>query len=216
MSSPNTQTMIEEAFEKARIAGLPPVVFEQMTAYADLLMRWNTRLNLTALRTPSEIIRRHLVECAVLAQRLPSNVVTLMDYGSGAGLPGMVVAICRPEIKVTLAEAHGKKATFLREVMRSLSLEYEVYEGRVETMPLDRTFHAVSMRAVEKMELAIPIAFRHVERYLVLLTTDTLAKAYRGQFAEMDWKEDFHFPESDHMVLAMAVPRGTRRFENAP
>ncbi len=126
--------------------------------YLDLLLRWNLRLNLTAVREPEQIIQRHFVECAFAAQHLPPDIATLLDYGSGAGLPGIPIAICRPEIRVTLAEAQGKKAAFLREALRVLNLKGEVYDGRVETMPEQLRFDAVSMRAVEKMELAIPVA----------------------------------------------------------
>ena len=69
-------------------------------------------MNLTAVREPEAIIRRHFVECAFAAQHLPTDITTLLDYGSGAGLPGIPIAICRPEIRVTLAEAQGKKAPF--------------------------------------------------------------------------------------------------------
>ncbi len=144
------------------ISELPTSCYDQFSAYLELLLRWNARLSLTSIREPDQIIRRHFAECAFAAQHLPADIESLLDYGSGAGLPGIPFAICRPEIRVTLAEAQGKKASFLREVVRSVGTRTEVYDGRVETMPQGRLFHAVSMRAVEKMELAIPIAFRMV------------------------------------------------------
>ena len=102
---------------------------------------------------------------------------------------------------MTLAEAQGKKASFLREVVRTVGTKTEVYDGRVETMPRGRAFHAVSMRAVEKMELAIPIALRFTERYLVLLTTERSAPAYREMTPDLQWVDPVPLPNADQMIL---------------
>ncbi len=198
---------IEDAFSKAGIRGMPSERYEQFAAYLGLLLRWNVRLNLTAIREPAQIIRRHFVECAFAAQRLPSDIESLLDYGSGAGLPGIPFAICRPEIRVTLAEAQGKKASFLREVVRIVGTVSEVYDGRVETMPQGRRFHAVSMRAVEKMQLAMPVALGRAERYLVLLTTERTAPAYRDITPELDWMDSIPLPNAEQMILAMGRRR---------
>ena len=198
-----TAGQIEKAFVEAGIAALPPGAYGQFYAYLELLLRWNRRLNLTAVREPEEIIRRHLVECTFAAQHLPRDIASLLDYGSGAGLPGIPIAICRPEIRVTLAEAQGKKAAFLREALRVLGLNGEVYDGRVETMPEELRFDAVSMRAVEKMELAIPIAVRRVKRYLILLTTERSAPTYRELTPELEWLEPIPLPNTEQMILAI-------------
>jgi 16S rRNA (guanine527-N7)-methyltransferase len=115
---------IEKAFAQAGIADLPVGAHDKFRAYLELLLRWNQRLSLTSVRDPDQIIQRHFVECAFVAVQLPQDIADLLDYGSGAGLPGIPIAICRPEIRVTLAEAHGKKASFLREALRVLSLEF--------------------------------------------------------------------------------------------
>ena len=207
-SSGGTAQEIEEAFAEAAIKGLPATCYDQFSAYLALLMRWNARLNLTAIREPAQVIRRHFVECAFAAQHLPKDIESLLDYGSGAGLPGIPFAICRPEIRVTLAEAQGKKASFLREVVRTVGTGTDVYDGRVETMPKGRAFHAVSMRAVEKMELAIPIALRVAKRYLVLLTTERSAPAYERLAHELQWMEPVRLPNSDQMILAIGQRAG--------
>jgi 16S rRNA (guanine527-N7)-methyltransferase len=206
-----TASDIEQTFKRAGITVFNQVSYDRMAAYAELLERWNARLNLTALRSSEEILRRHLLECAFAANKLPEDIDTLMDYGSGAGFPGMIIAICRPEIAVTLAEAQGRKASFLREVVRTLGIPAEVYEGRVEQMPEQQQFHAVTMRAVEKTEQAIPMALRHLQRYLVLLTTINLVDLYRVSFTELLWHPDIPIPTFEQSVLAIAVPRGTIR-----
>jgi len=199
---------IQEAFAEAGITGLPGSCYDQFSDYLELLLRWNARLSLTAIREPGQIIRRHFAECAFAAQHLPVDIESLLDYGSGAGLPGIPFAICRPETCVTLAEAQGKKASFLREVVRTIGTETEVYDGRVEKMAQGRPFHAVSMRAVEKMELAIPIALRMVERYLVLLTTERSAREYGKLAPELRWLDPVRLPNSDQMILAIGGRRG--------
>jgi 16S rRNA (guanine527-N7)-methyltransferase len=198
---------IEDAFAEAGIGGMPSGCYERFSAYLDLLLRWNARLSLTAIREPAQIIRRHFVECAFAAQHLPADIESLLDYGSGAGLPGIPFAISRPQIRVTLAEAQGKKASFLREVVRTVGTESEVYDRRVETMPKGRLFHAVSMRAVEKMELSLPIALGRTERYLVLLTTERTAPVYRELAPELEWMDSIPLPNADQMILAMGKRR---------
>ncbi len=194
---------IEKAFAEAGIAGMPASAYEQFQAYLELLLRWNQRLSLTAVRDPEQIIRRHFVESAFAAQHLPQGVANLLDYGSGAGLPGIPIAICRPEIRVTLAEAQGKKVSFLREALRVLSLDGEVYDGRVETMPQQLRFDAVSMRAVEKMTLAIPIAVQRVGKYLVLLTTGQSAPSFREFTPELTWLEPIPVPSTEQMIVSI-------------
>ena len=195
-----TGAQIEQAFTQAGVVGLPVGAYDQFRAYLELLLRWNQRLSLTAVREPDQIIQRHFVECAFVAQRLPRDIADLLDYGSGAGLPGIPIAICRPEIRVTLAEAHGKKASFLREAFRVLNLGCEVHDGRVETMPECR-FDAVTMRAVEKMDLAVPLALQRVKRYLVLLTTERSDLARGTAVPGLEWLEPISIPNTKQMVL---------------
>ena len=91
-------------------------------------------LNLSAIRDEEGIISRHLVESIVVSSELPQGIKTLLDFGSGAGLPGIPIAICRPEIAVTLAESQGKKAAFLQEAVRVLGIGAKVHAGRAEAL----------------------------------------------------------------------------------
>jgi 16S rRNA (guanine527-N7)-methyltransferase len=195
-----TADQIEKAFAQAGVLDLPAGSYDKFRIYLELLIRWNQRLSLTAVREPDQIIQRHFVECAFVAQRLPRDIADLLDYGSGAGLPGIPIAICRPEISVTLAEAQGKKAAFLREALRVLELKAEVYDGRVEAMP-ERKFDAVTMRAVEKMDLAIPLALQRVKRYLVLLTSERSGLARGTALPGLEWLEPVSIPNTEQMVL---------------
>lgn len=146
---------------------------DQLSAYLDLLVKWNARTNLTAIRTPEEMVRRHFGESLFAASLVPRGTSTLLDLGSGGGFPGVPLQILRPEIAVTLAESQGKKATFLREVVRSLGLRATVWADRAEK--LEKKFDVVAMRAVDKMEGMIPVAVRATRPggILMLLTTKT-------------------------------------------
>jgi 16S rRNA (guanine527-N7)-methyltransferase len=134
-----------------------------LETYFQLLLRWNARINLTAIRTPDAIIQRHFGESLFLARHVPRGTSTLLDHGSGAGFPGLPIALARPDIAVTLAESHARKATFLREVVRALGLaNVTVHGGRTESLPSARSFAAVTLRAVDNPDLALQAAAARV------------------------------------------------------
>jgi 16S rRNA (guanine527-N7)-methyltransferase len=132
----------------------PAPLLCQLSLYLDLLLKWNARTNLTAIRDPEEIVRRHFGESLFTATQLPP-AQTLLDYGSGAGFPGLPTQLLLPNLQVTLAESQNKKATFLREAVRTLGLNTEIWAGRAETMPATRTFDIVTLRAVDNMAAAL-------------------------------------------------------------
>lgn len=134
----------------------------QLDVFLALLMQWNARINLTAVRNAESIVRRHFAESLFAAGHVPAGTATLLDFGSGAGFPGIPIGIARPEVAVTLAESQGKKAAFLREAVRTLGLRAEVWAGRVEEMPKERVFDAVTLRAVDKMPQACRFAVPRV------------------------------------------------------
>ncbi len=151
------------------LSEVPASVLPQLSTYLDLLMRWNARTNLTSIRDPEEIVRRHFGEGLFAAGHLDPDSTTLLDFGSGAGFPGLPIALLRPDIQVTLAESQNKKATFLREVVRTLSLPTEVWPNRVEAMPRARQFHTVTLRAVDNMAAALAAAAPRATHQLILL-----------------------------------------------
>jgi 16S rRNA (guanine527-N7)-methyltransferase len=169
-------TLSESAIAGLLIPYLPEIpanLLSHLSTYLDLLLKWNARTNLTAIRYPEEIVRRHFGESLFAARHLDSGVRTLLDFGSGAGFPGLPIALLRSEIAVTLAESQNKKATFLREAVRTLALATEVWSGRVEAMPANRRFDVVTVRAVDDMETALPGAIARISPggQLVVLTT---------------------------------------------
>ena len=145
---------------------LSATLVSQLQSYLDLLLRWNSRINLTAVRDPEQIVTRHFGESLFAARVLrdagafPStstHLPTLADVGSGAGFPGLLIKLAAPEVNLTLIESHNKKATFLREVIRTLAIpKAEVYCGRAEAW--EHTADIVTLRAVEKFEAVLPTA----------------------------------------------------------
>src|SRR5271154_1067491 len=95
---------------------------KQIQQYIDILLRWNEKVNLTAIRDPLEILYRHFCESMFGAMMIPVENCRLADVGSGGGFPGLPLKIIRPEIDVCLIESSAKKATFLAEVIRELGL----------------------------------------------------------------------------------------------
>jgi 16S rRNA (guanine527-N7)-methyltransferase len=158
--------------------GVAPQLAAQLVDYLELLLKWNARTNLTAIRDPDEIVRRHFGESLFLGAHL-RDCSTLLDFGSGAGFPGVPVQLLRPEIAVTLAESQGKKAAFLREVVRHFGLQTEVWASRVEAMPSERRFDAVALRAVDKMDSAVREAAARASGCMLILGTS------RASFADV-------------------------------
>lgn len=123
---------------------LPDGAMEKLLAYLALLVKWNGAYNLTAIRDPEQMAIKHLLDSLGIAPYVQGK--TLIDVGTGAGLPGMVLAIVKPELQVTLLDSNGKKVRFLRQVIADLQIKNaEAVQSRVEEF--DRTFDLVSSRA---------------------------------------------------------------------
>lgn len=179
---------------------------DRLAAYLSLLLKWNARTNLTAIREPREIVLRHFADSLFCAHQLAPDARTLLDFGSGAGFPGIPIALARPEIHVTLAESQNRKAAFLREAVRSLALNAEIWSQRVESMPQDRLFDAVTLRAVDRMESACRAAALRVVPggQLLIFTTLPLADAIRTTIPAVSWQPAIPLPHSDQGLLLLA------------
>ena len=189
---------------KANLDTLHGEQYKQFSILLSLIIRWNARTNLTAIRNEEGILERHFVESIACAQALPAGTKSLLDFGSGAGFPGIPIAICHPEIAVTLAESQGKKAAFLREAVRSIALMAKVHTARAET--LKSQFDCVTLRAVDKMERAARSASRLVSPggWLALMTTDHDRPAIVASIGnEFVWSPPLSLPGADYRVLSL-------------
>jgi len=133
------------AREFAPYALLTEQQLDLLEAHFDLLTKWNAKLNLTRIQSVEEAVWLHYCECLFLATRLPEGALRIVDVGSGAGFPGIPIAIMRPECEVTLLESHKRKAVFLSEARRSLP-NVKVSSQRAKTVQTQ--FDWVVSRAV--------------------------------------------------------------------
>jgi 16S rRNA (guanine527-N7)-methyltransferase len=161
---------------------LTPGDVNHISIYIDILLRWNARVNLTAIRDPEEIVTRHFAESFFAARHLfpertvrvphfrpvlpevgisppPATSATrLADVGSGAGFPGIPIKLWCSGLRLTLIESNQKKSVFLREVARKLTLtDIDIQNARAETLP-PASFDVVTLRAVERFETVLPTA----------------------------------------------------------
>lgn len=176
----------------------------QFQLYLDLLLKWNAKINMTAVRQAEEIVQRHFGESLFAADQLQlDGASTLIDFGSGAGFPGLPIKIIAPHLHVTLIESQQKKATFLREVIRTLDLKnIVVHAGRAEESSLKSEI--VTMRAVEKFEAALTIAASLVEARgrLALLIGSAQVDVARQVLPHFQWQNPIPIPRSrERLVL---------------
>lgn len=183
---------------------LDPHLSQQFAALLSLFIRWNARINLSAIRDVDSILSRHFVESIACARALPAGISSLLDFGSGAGFPGIPIALCRPEIAVTLAESQGKKAALLREAVRALKIAATVHSSRAED--IHAVFDCVTLRAVDKMDRAVQAA-AHLVRpggWLALMTTAAALPALKASAGpQFSWTEASLFPSNDDRILAL-------------
>lgn len=153
----------------------------RLDEYAALLLKWNAKINLIGPATEAHICKRHLEDSAQLVSLIPKTAETLVDLGSGAGLPGMVIAIHRPELSVTLVERDQRKAAFLTEVKSRLSIENVTIVNADITM-LSNSYDVVTARALAS--LAELLAFAKP-----LLKPESLGLFLKGVGAEKEIEE---------------------------
>lgn len=128
-----------------------------LLAYLGLLDRWNRTYNLTAIRDPREMVSKHLLDSLAMHAHL-DGVAHLGDLGTGPGLPGIPLAIVRPQLQVALVESNGKKARFMREALRQLSLgNARVVESRIEAVDAPGAFDAITARALATLPAIIDL-----------------------------------------------------------
>jgi 16S rRNA G527 N7-methylase RsmG len=155
-----------------------------LSEHFEVLQRWNRRMNLTSIRDPLEVIERHYCESVFLGMHLPEAEITVVDVGSGAGFPGIGVAVMRPLAQVTLVESNQKKVAFLKESTRKVA-NIRVLGRRAEDV--QERFDWLISRAVAWEDL--PMLGDHV----ALLASEP--------GPEFPWRESVRLPWGDRRVL---------------
>jgi len=219
---------------------LPESQLDQISTYIDLLLRWNARINLTAIRHPEEIVTRHFGESFFLARHLfpesverapsPANVdstqitdpspfsipemrphpTRVLDIGSGAGFPALPLKLWAPRIHLTLVESNHKKAAFLREVARALTLtNINVIAGRAEVLAARPDFppaDIVTLRAVEHFDTILPQAVTFLAPNATLALLIGAAQIpHLTTLTRLKWCPPIPVPQSRTRVLSIGV-----------
>jgi 16S rRNA (guanine527-N7)-methyltransferase len=192
---------------------------QNISTYIDILQRWNARVNLTAIRDPDEIVTRHFGESLFAARHLfPKHsahaasaalkAVQVADVGSGAGFPGIPIKLWAPETSLTLIESNHKKATFLREVTRALTLtNINIQNSRVESLS-GKKFNVVTLRAVEHFESTLPIAASLLNRNgrLAILIGSSQLPTAQTIVSSIHWRKPVAIPGSNARILLVGDP----------
>jgi 16S rRNA (guanine(527)-N(7))-methyltransferase RsmG len=132
-----------------------------LSKYYELVLKWNKRLHLTTLTQPQEFFERHILESAFAESLILFSVNQVWDLGSGLGVPGIVIAILRPDLNVRLVEVGHNKALFLEEAAAHLNLKnVKVIESRFEAIEGVPEKSCLTVRAIDKMEKMIPEILR--------------------------------------------------------
>ena len=155
-AAPNLDALRPELESGLRALGLDVAIATPLLAYLALLARWNATYNLTAIRDPREMVGKHLLDSLAMhpfVDGIANAGGRLADLGTGAGLPGIPLAIAKPGLRVSLVESNGKKVRFLREAIRKLGLSnVEAVESRIEAFDAPGRFDAITARALATLD----------------------------------------------------------------
>ena len=126
-----------------------PENIDKLLIYKDLLLKWNKSINLTSIKN-KEIVTHHFLDCLAVIPFIKSS--SLLDVGTGAGLPGIVIAIIKPDIKISLIDKVGKKIAFIKRVLAELDIKnVQTHHSRVELMTSEEKYDGIISRAFSNM-----------------------------------------------------------------
>jgi 16S rRNA (guanine(527)-N(7))-methyltransferase RsmG len=165
---------------------------DALEAHYELLTQWNSRLNLTRIESLEDAVRLHYCESLFVGTRLPDGELHIVDVGSGAGFPGIPVAILRPECRVTLVESHQRKGVFLREASRNLQ-NVTVVTDRAENLEVH--FDWLISRAVSAQD----VLKTNLTKNLALLTG-------LGEIAPQERRETLPWGKERYLVFHVKQP----------
>jgi len=204
--------MADDGAALASRTGLDIGVAARLLAYAELIRKWNRGQNLTSLRRLDQIVARHLVDVLPLVRAIPAGAAHVADIGSGAGSPGIPVAVCLPQVEVTLVESRKKRAVFLRQCRIELGLgNVAVHHGRAESWAPDEPPDVLVSRAAAPLDRLARMTAHLVgprTTMLVLKGNDPreeLGRLGDGEALAVDRVEAVESAQSHYMVRLAAA-----------
>ena len=135
-------------------------LYTKLLIYKDLLIKWNKVFNLISVKGIDEIVTHHFLDCLAVVPFIEGK--NILDVGSGAGLPGIIIGLCYPEKNITLVDSVGKKTTFLKQTCTELNLRnITIINKRVEDITTNKLFDSIIARAFAEMQVLIDLT-RHL------------------------------------------------------
>ena len=145
----NDKTQLERGMQKLGLENIPQVI-SKLLIYKELLIKWNKSFNLTSIKN-REVVTHHFLDCLSIIPFIKSS--SLLDVGTGAGLPGIIIAIVKPDIKVSLIDKVGKKIAFIKRVVPELEIKnIDTYHDRVELLTSEEKYDGIISRAFSNMD----------------------------------------------------------------
>ena len=135
-------------------------LYTKLLIYKDLLIKWNKVFNLISVKGVEEIVTHHFLDCLAVVPYIEGK--NILDVGSGAGMPGIIIGLCYPEKNITLVDSVGKKTAFLKQTCAELNLSnITVLNMRVEDITTNKLFDSIIARAFAEMQVLINLT-RHL------------------------------------------------------
>ena len=145
----NDKAQLERGMQKLGLENIPQVI-NKLLIYKELLIKWNKSFNLTSIKN-REVVTHHFLDCLSIIPFIKSS--SLLDVGTGAGLPGIIIAIVKPDIKVSLIDKVGKKIAFIKRVVAELEIKnIDTYHERVELLTSEEKYDGIISRAFSNMD----------------------------------------------------------------
>ena len=187
---------------------ISPAVSDSIRVYISLLLRWNAKISLTTVVDPVEILKFHFGESLFAVSKVPMSNGRLADVGSGAGFPGLPLAISVPALEVVLLESNLKKSTFLSEVIRQLKIQNaSVWRGRMENRQEREAFDFVTARALGSHDELLKWSSGALKPAgKAILWLGDRDAAVISTAAGWSWSSPIPIPESERRVLLIGSP----------
>ena len=145
----NDKAQLESGMQKLGLENIPQII-SKLLIYKELLIKWNKSFNLTSIKN-REVVTHHFLDCLSIIPFIKSS--SLLDVGTGAGLPGIIIAIVKPDIKVSLIDKVGKKIAFIKRVVPELEIKnIDTYHDRVELLTSEEKYDGIISRAFSNMD----------------------------------------------------------------
>lgn len=166
--------------------------FNKLKTYQSMLNDWQQRFNLVSKTTLEDAWNRHFLDSAQLFSYIPNNAKTMYDFGSGAGFPGMVIAVLAseklPNLRINLVESITKKTVYLNAVKEKLGLDVTIYNDRIEKLPIEKA-DIITSRALASLSELLEYSYRFCHKDTVCLFPK--GKKYSEELADAHKK--WHF-----------------------